>query len=84
MALSPEASNKKDNCFFVFYRIMESSFADDELFLMKEKMLTSNCSKLYIIFPGEFPENALKWAENRDVVLVDKEGLLKIMEVISI
>jgi tetratricopeptide (TPR) repeat protein len=84
IALSPEASNKKDNCFFVFYRIMESSFADDELFLMKEKMVTSNCSKLYIIFPGEFPDNALKWAENRDVFLVDKEGLLKIMDAISI
>ncbi len=82
--LSPESSNKKDNYFFVFFRTMTDSFTDDELFLMKEKMVNANCSKMFIIFPGEFPDNAKKWSENRDVTLIDKEKLLNIFESISV
>ncbi|MFN3411150.1 MAG: tetratricopeptide repeat protein, partial [Exilispira sp.] len=82
--LSPDSSNKKDNNFFVFFRTMNDSFTDDELYLMKEKMINSNCSKMYIIFPGEFPDNARKWAENRDVILIDKSKLLEIFSSISI
>lgn len=82
--LTPDSTNKKDNNFFVFFRTMDDTFSDDELFLMKEKMLNANCSKMYIIFPGEFPENAKKWAENRDVVLIDKARLLEIFESISV
>ncbi|NMC67201.1 MAG: tetratricopeptide repeat protein [Spirochaetales bacterium] len=83
-SLSPDSTNKKDNHFFIFYRTMNDSFTDDELYLMKEKMLSSNCSKMYIIFPGEFPENAKKWSENRDVILIDKIKLLEIFESISV
>ncbi len=82
--LTPDSTNKKDNNFFVFFRTMNDSFSDDELFLMKEKMVNANCSKMYIIFPGEFPDNARKWSENRDVTLIDKTKLLEIFESISV
>lgn len=82
--LTPESTNKKDNHFFVFYRTMNDSFTDDELFLIKEKMVNANCSKMYIIYPGEFPDNAKKWSENRDVMLIDKTKLLEIFESIKV
>jgi len=74
------ATTKKENNFFVFIRDIDAQPLLEDLQIMRDKMLKNNCSKLHVIFPGDFAPEIIDYAQTRQVNLINKATLLTILK----
>jgi len=76
-------TTKKENNFFVFIRDSQTEILLEDVQLMKDKMVKNNCSKMHIIYPGEFSPEIIDFASSRQINLINKNVLIALLKSIS-
>lgn len=77
--VAESSTTKKDNNLFIFYRNIDMNLFVDDLAILKDKMKKYNCSRMHIILPGKFSQDVIEYAQSRNINLIDKETLLKML-----
>ncbi|MCX8057863.1 MAG: tetratricopeptide repeat protein [Spirochaetes bacterium] len=73
-------TTKKENNFFVFIRDSQTEILLDDVQSMRDKMIKNNCSKMHIIYPGNFTPDIIDFANSRQINLINKQTLLALLK----
>lgn len=78
-SIAESSTSRRDNNLFIFYRNIDMTLFVDDLVILKDKMKKYNCSRLHIILPNKYTSDVIEYAQTRNINLIDKDTLLKIL-----